>query len=234
VSFHVRRAYSFVFTMTSDIIGVCLPFDRDVPKGYHVYYFDRVGDDGYPVFKRILLNKMNGGEPYLLRYVGSSAVRGETRSPKTIDLTPSNLGLIDISMPIKSQTNQNMVFTGTFDDMTRTKAQTEGAYLLQRDGSWKPINSGGKGDDVCLEAFLAYIRMKDRTIPSAMLKTRLVATNGEPEPDPIPMAINALILEDEDGHQEWYDMQGRRLEAPQKGVNILRTEDGKTRKVIVR
>jgi len=234
VSFHVRRAYSFVFTMTSDIIGVCLPFDRDVPKGYHVYYFDRVGDDGYPVFKRILLNKMNGGEPYLLRYVGSSAVRGETRSPKTIDLTPSNLGLIDISMPIKSQTNQNMVFTGTFDDMTRTKAQTEGAYLLQRDGSWKPINSGGKGDDVCLEAFLAYIRMKDRTTPSAMLKTRLVATNGEPEPDPIPMAINALILEDEDGHQEWYDMQGRRLEAPQKGVNILRTEDGKTRKVVVR
>ena len=234
VSFHVRRAYSFVFTMTSDIIGVCLPFDRDVPKGYHVYYFDRVGDDGYPVFKRILLNKMNGGEPYLLRYVGSSAVRSETRGTNTIDLTPSNLGLIDVSMPIKSQTNQNMVFTGTFDDMTRTKAQTEGAYLLQRDGSWKPINSGGKGDDVCLEAFLAYIRMKDRTTPSAMLKTRLVATNGEPEPDPIPMAINALILEDEDGHQEWYDMQGRRLEAPQKGVNILRTEDGKTRKVVVR
>ena len=235
VSFHVRRAYSFVFTMTSDIIGVCLPFDRDVPKGYHVYYFDRVGDDGYPVFKRILLNKMNGGEPYLLRYVGSSAVRGETRSPKTIDLTPSNLGLIDISIPIKSQTNQNMVFTGTFDDMTRTKALTEGAYLLRSDGAWRPLDSSaGKGDDICLEAFLAYIRMKDRTTPTSMLKTRLVATNGEPEPDPIPSNINAIILEDEDGHQEWYDMQGRRLEAPQKGVNILRTEDGKTRKVIIR
>ena len=45
---------------------------------------------------------------------------------------------------------------------------------------------------------------------------------------------NYAILEDEDGHQEWYDLQGRRLEAPQKGVNILRTEDGKTRKVVVR
>lgn len=235
ISFHVRRAYSFVFTMKSDVIGVCLPYDKEVPNNYHVYYFDRVGQDGNPVFKRILLTKMNGGEPYLLKRVKSSAARGETRGSTTIDLTPSNLGLIDMSLPVKSQTNQNMVFTGTFDDMTNTKALTEGAYLLQANGTWKPLDSATpKNDDVCLEAFLAYIRMKDRTTPYASLQTKMVDSNDEPEPDPIPSAINALILEDEDGHQEWYDLQGRRLEAPQKGVNILRTEDGKTRKVVVR
>jgi hypothetical protein len=235
ISFHVRRAYSFVFTMKSDVIGVCLPYDKEVPNNYHVYYFDRVGQDGNPVFKRILLTKMNGGEPYLLKRVESSAARGETRGSTTIDLTPSNLGLIDMSLPVKSQTNQNMVFTGTFDDMTNTKALTEGAYLLQANGTWKPLDSATpKNDDVCLDAFLAYIRMKDRTTPYASLQTKMVDSNDEPEPDPIPSAINALILEDEDGHQEWYDLQGRRLEAPQKGVNILRTEDGKTRKVVVR
>ena len=235
ISFHVRRAYSFVFTMKSDVIGVCLPYDKEVPNNYHVYYFDRVGQDGNPVFKRILLTKMNGGEPYLLKRVESSAARGETRGSTTIDLTPSNLGLIDMSLPVKSQTNQNMVFTGTFDDMTNTKALTEGAYLLQANGTWKPLDSATpKNDDVCLDAFLAYIRMMDRTTPYASLQTKMVDSNDEPEPDPIPSAINALILEDEDGHQEWYDLQGRRLEAPQKGVNILRTEDGKTRKVVVR
>ena len=235
ISFHVRRAYSFVFTMKSDVIGVCLPYDKEVPNNYHVYYFDRVGQDGNPVFKRILLTKMNGGEPYLLKRVESSAARGETRGSTTIDLTPSNLGLIDMSLPVKSQTNQNMVFTGTFDDMTNTKALTEGAYLLQANGTWKPLDSATpKNDDVCLDAFLAYIRMKDRTTPYASLQTKMVDSNDEPEPDPIPSAINALILEDEDGHQEWYDLQGRRIEAPQKGVNILRTEDGKTRKVVVR
>lgn len=235
ISFHVRRAYSFVFTMKSDVIGVCLPYDKEVPNNYHVYYFDRVGQDGNPVFKRILLTKMNGGEPYLLKRVESSAARGETRGSTTIDLTPSNLGLIDMSLPVKSQTNQNMVFTGTFDDMTNTKALTEGAYLLQANGTWKPLDSATpKNDDVCLDAFLAYIRMKDRTTPYASLQTKMVDSNDEPEPDPIPSAINALILEDEDGHQEWYDLQGRRLEAPQKGVNILRTEDGKSRKVVVR
>lgn len=234
MSFHVRRAYSFVFTMKSDLIGVCLPYNRDVPNGYHVYYFDRVGEDGYPVFKRILAEKLIGGEPYLLKYVGSSSARERTRGSSTIDLTPSNLGLIDMSIPIKSQTNQNMVFTGTFDDMTVTKALSEGAYLLQADNTWRPLDSSmaSYGDAICLEAFQTYLRFKDRTTPYPYMTVTMVAANGD-NPDP-PSSINALILEDEDGHLEWYDMQGRRIEAPQRGVNILRTEDGKMKKVLVR
>jgi len=234
MSFHVRRAYSFVFTMKSDLIGVCLPYNRDVPNGYHVYYFDRVGEDGYPVFKRILAEKLIGGEPYLLKYVGSSSARERTRGSSTIDLTPSNLGLIDMSIPIKSQTNQNMVFTGIFDDMTVTKALSEGAYLLQADNTWRPLDSSmaSYGDAICLEAFQTYLRFKDRTTPYPYMTVTMVAANGD-NPDP-PSSINALILEDEDGHLEWYDMQGRRIEAPQRGVNILRTEDGKMKKVLVR
>ena len=234
MSFHVRRAYSFVFTMKSDLIGVCLPYNRDVPNGYHVYYFDRVGEDGYPVFKRILADKLIGGEPYLLKYVGSSSAREGTRGGSTLDLSPSNLGLIDMSIQIKSQTNQNMVFTGTFDDMTNTKALSEGAYLLQADNTWRPLDSSmaSNGDAICLEAFQTYLRFKDRTTPYPYMTVTMVAANGD-NPDP-PSAIDALILEDEEGHLEWYDMQGRRIEVPQKGVNILRTEDGKMRKVLVR
>ena len=240
VSFHVRRAYSFVFTMQSDVIGVCLPFDRTVPNGYHVYYFDRVGSDGYPVFKRILLDKLVGGEPYLLKYVGSSSAREGTRATRTIDLSPSSPGLIDLSIQIQSQTYKNVVYTGIFDDMNNTKGLSEGAYLLQADKTWKPLDKSlaSRGDDICLEAFQTYLRYKDRSTPEAYLKITMMAENGdvEPDPDPVdpPSAINAIILEDLDGHQEWYDMQGRRIEKPQKGVNILRTEDGKTRKVVIR
>ena len=49
-----------------------------------------------------------------------------------------------------------------------------------------------------------------------------------------PSAIMGIILEEEDGSRTWYDLQGRHLDGPQKGVNILRTEDGKTRKVVKR
>ena len=226
--------------MQSDVIGVCLPFDRTVPNGYHVYYFDRVGSDGYPVFKRILLDKLVGGEPYLLKYVGSSSAREGTRTTRTIDLSPSSPGLIDLSIQIQSQTYQNVVYTGIFDDMNNTKGLSEGAYLLQADKTWKPLDKSlaSRGDDICLEAFQTYLRYKDRSTPEAYLKITMMAENGdvEPDPDPVdpPSAINTIILEDLDGHQEWYDMQGRRIEKPQKGVNILRTEDGKTRKVVVR
>jgi methionine-rich copper-binding protein CopC len=239
VSFHVRRALTFVFTMKSDVISVCLPFDRNVPNDYHVYYFDRVGQDGNPVFKRILLDKLIGGEPYLLKYVGSSSAREGTRGGHIIDLSPSSPGLIDMSIQIKSQINQNMVFTGIFDDMTNTKGLVEGAYLLQPDKTWKPLDSSleSRGDEICLEAFQCYVRFKDRSTPYTFLSTTMLATNGDVEPDSKPDNpddINAIILEDEDGHQEWYDLKGRRIEKPQKGINILRTEDGKTKKVMVR
>ena len=234
-SFHVRRAYTFVFTMHSDLIGVCLPYNRDVPNGYHVYYFDRKGADGNPVFKRILLDKLSGGEPYLLRYVGSSS---STRAERVVDLSPSSPGLIDLSIQIRSTVNQNMVFTGTFDDMTNTKGLSEGAYLLQPDHTWKPLDrsAASDGDGICLEAFSAYIRYKDRTTPEPSLSTTLEPKRSDDpdDPDNPDTGFNAFILEDENGHQEWFDLNGRRIEAPQKGVNILRTEDGKTRKVVIR
>ncbi len=234
-SFHVRRAYTFVFTMHSDLIGVCLPYNRDVPNGYHVYYFDRKGADGNPVFKRILLDKLSGGEPYLLRYVGSSS---STRAERVVDLSPSSPGLIDLSIQIRSTVNQNMVFTGTFDDMTNTKGLSEGAYLLQPDHTWKPLDrsAASDGDGICLEAFSAYIRYKDRTTPEPSLSSTLEPKRSDDpdDPDNPDTGFNAFILEDENGHQEWFDLNGRRIEAPQKGVNILRTEDGKTRKVVIR
>ena len=234
-SFHVRRAYTFVFTMHSDLIGVCLPYNRDVPNGYHVYYFDRKGVDGNPVFKRILLDKLSGGEPYLLRYVGSSS---STRAERVVDLSPSSPGLIDLSIQIRSTVNQNMVFTGNFDDMTNTKGLSEGAYLLQPDHTWKPLDrsAASDGDGICLEAFSAYIRYKDRSTSEPSLSTTLEPKRSDDPDDPNnpDTGFNAFILEDENGHQEWFDLNGRRIEAPQKGVNILRTEDGKTRKVVIR
>ena len=48
------------------------------------------------------------------------------------------------------------------------------------------------------------------------------------------VGIDKVILEDEAGEQRWYDLNGRRIDKPQKGVNILRTASGKTRKVVIK
>lgn len=240
VSFRVRKGLSFVFTMESDIIAVCLPYDRDVPDGFHLYYFDRVSENGNPVFRRILSETMKGGEPNLLRYVGASA---GTRGTRTVDLSPSSPGLVDMSIDIQPQIYKKMLFTGTFYDIDNTKAQVDGAYILQANDTWTTVSSSSSGDEICLEAFRGFIRYTDRKTPvkslSTVLKPRLEEEPDDPEdpddpdyPDDPPTAIKALILEDENGQQEWFDLNGHRIEAPQKGVNILRTEDGKTKKVI--
>lgn len=225
VSFSVKNGHKFIFTMQSDIIGVCLPYNRDVPNNYQAYSFDRVAD-GNPVFKRNESETMTGGEPILLRYVGDQA---RTRATRTVDLSPSSPGLIDMTVAIQSQVNDGLVFTGTFNDINNTKGLMEGVYILQADDTWTHLDSSksSQGSEICLEAFLTYFCYADHSMTTASLTTVLDTSRGDS-----PSAIHAVILEDEDGQQTWYDLNGHQIEAPQKGVNILRTADGKTKKVV--
>ena len=224
-SFSVKNSRKFIFTMQSDIIGVCLPYNRDVPNNYQAYSFDRVAD-GNPVFKRNASETMTGGEPILLRYVGDQA---RTRATRTVDLSPSSPGLIDMTVAIQSQVNDGLVFTGTFNDINNTKGLMEGVYILQADDTWTHLDSSksSQGSEICLEAFLTYFCYADHSMTTASLTTVLDTSRGDS-----PSAIHAVILEDEDGQQTWYDLNGHQIEAPQKGVNILRTKDGKTKKVV--
>ena len=223
-TFHVRGALSFVFTIQSDLVTVCLPYGRAVPDDYEVYYFDRVEDDGTPLFKRILLKQLKAGEPYILHYVGTSA---GTRASRQLDLSPSNPALVDLSTPIAQMMIGGYVFTGIYDDMTNQKGVVEGAYILQADNTWQATASSKPADasKVYLEAFHAYLRHRDRSTDSPTINVKM---------SPSTTAINGIILEDEDGEQMWYDLNGRRIDHPQKGVNILRTSTGKTRKVVIR
>lgn len=223
-TFHVRGALSFVFTIQSDLVSVCLPYGRAVPAGYDVYYFDRVEDDGTPLFKRILLQQLKAGEPYILYYTGSSA---GTRAWRQLDLSPSNPALVDLSTPIVQMMFGDYVFSGIYDDMTNQKGVAEGAYILQADNTWQATASSKQADasKVYLEAFHAYLRHRDRSTDSPTINVKM---------SPSTTAIGGIILEDEDGEQTWYDLNGRRIDGPQRGVNILRMKSGQTRKVVIR
>ena len=223
-TFHVRGALSFVFTMESDLIAVCLPFGREVPDAYDVYYFDRVEDDGTPLFKRILLKQLKAGEPYILHYRGTSA---GTRAWRRLDLSPSNPALVDLSTPIVQMMFGDYVFSGIYDDMSNQKGVAEGAYILQADNTWQATASTKQADasKVYLEAFHAYLRHRDRSTDSQTINVKMSPTTTD---------IGGIILEDEDGVQAWYDLNGRLIDQPQRGVNILRTKSGQTRKVVIR
>ena len=119
------------------------------------------------------------------------------------------------------------VFSGIYDDMSNQKGVAEGAYILQADNTWQATASTKQADasKVYLEAFHAYLRHRDRSTDSQTINVKM---------SPTTTAINGVILEDEDGVQAWYDLNGRRIDGPQRGVNILRTKSGQTRKVVIR
>ena len=220
----ILKDYSFAFTMESDLITICLPYDREKPAGYDVYRLNSIDNTGFPVFKRLNTTTLSAGQPYLFKYTGSS-----TRGSRTLDLSPSDSKSIDTSTKLESQTAGNLIFVGTFQDMSNEYATKNGSYILQTDGTWKvPEYANNK---ICLEAFHAYLHYRNRSVHVSPM-TMTLTDSGKVDPEPEPAAIDGVILEEEDGSRAWYDLQGRRLDGPQKGVNILRTKDGKTKKVV--
>ena len=229
-SFRITAAVSFVFTLESDVMSVCLPYDCSVPSGYHLYYFDRVNEKGYPVFKRILTKKMGAGKPYLLRYAGSSS---STRGSRTVDLSPSNPALVDFSTSIEMEYNDGMLFKGTFEQINSIMAHADGDYVLQADNTWILPDDEGM-DVISLEPFHAYLRYEDRSTPVSVMGMVMMATTDTDEiyttdPDH-PTGLDQIEFDDDT--EQWYDLQGRRLDGPQRGVNIIRKSDGSIRKVV--
>ena len=229
-SFRITAAVSFVFTLESDVMSVCLPYDCSVPSGYHLYYFDRVNEKGYPVFKRILTKKMGAGKPYLLRYAGSSS---STRGSRTVDLSPSNPALVDFSTSIEMEYNDGMLFKGTFEQINSIKAHADGDYVLQADNTW--IHPADEGQDVIsLKPFHAYLRYEDRSTPVSVMGMIMMATTDTDQIDTTdpnhPTGLDQIEFDDDT--EQWYDLQGRRLDGPQRGVNIIRKSDGSIRKVV--
>lgn len=229
-SFRTTAAVSFVFTLESDVMSVCLPYDCSVPSGYHLYYFDRVNEKGYPVFKRILTKKMGAGKPYLLRYAGSSS---STRGSRTVDLSPSNPALVDFSTSIEMEYNDGMLFKGTFEQINSIMAHADGDYVLQADNTW--IHPADEGQDVIsLKPFHAYLRYEDRSTPVSVMGMIMMATTDTDQIDTTdpnhPTGLDQIEFDDDT--EQWYDLQGRRLDGPQRGVNIIRKSDGSIRKVV--
>ena len=231
-SFRITAAVSFVFTLESDVMSVCLPYDCSVPSGYHLYYFDRVNEKGYPVFKRILTKKMGAGKPYLLRYAGSSS---STRGSRTVDLSPSNPALVDFSTSIEMEYNDGMLFKGTFEQINSIMAHADGDYVLQADNTW--IHPADEGQDVIsLKPFHAYLRYEDRSTPMSVMGMIMMATTDTDQIDTTdpnhPTGLDQIEFDDDT--EQWYDLQGRRLDSPQRGVNIIRKSDGSIRKVVMK
>ena len=118
------------------------------------------------------------------------------------------------SMTINSSTVDGHTFTGTFTGLTNAKSA--GKYILQKGNKWGKVTS--EKQNVYIPPFRAFVEAPVTAAPQ--LDGSITGyTTG----------IQNIRTVDRDGTEHWYDLSGKRIAAPTKGINILNG-----RKVVVK
>ena len=116
-----------------------------------------------------------------------------------------------------------MNFSGTY----WTKDVTNG-YIIAKDCFWNVEKLKGVGSVKAVKVgpFRAWLEGTSANAP-AQLSMRI---DGSTTGINASEALDAL----NDAEAEYYDLSGKRLDEPQKGVNIVRMKSGKTKKIIIK
>ena len=130
----------------------------------------------------------------------------------------------DIKTEINGSPVGDMTFSGTY----WTKEVTNG-YVIAKDCFWNVADLMKNKPEAVKGAKVGPFRawLDGNAAGPARLAMRIDgSTTGINTPD----ALDAL----NDAEAEYYDLSGKRLDEPQKGVNIVRMKSGKTKKVIIK
>ena len=205
------NAISYTRKMTSDWGTLVLPYSLTLTgnEPYRLYTISAVSEN------ELVLKQLNGevaaGTPCVVKRKGSEA-----------ELTFGNDDA-ELNMAINDQPMDGMNFSGTY----WTKDVTNG-YIIAKDCFWNVEKLKGVGSVTAVKVgpFRAWLSGTFANAP-ARLSMRI---------DNNTTGINATEVLDalNDAEAEYYDLSGKRLDEPQKGVNIVRMKSGKTKKIIIK
>ena len=204
---------SYTRTMTSNWGTLVLPYPLTLTgnKPYHLYSIDNM--TGEELVLKQLEGTVAAGTPCVVKRNGSEA-----------ELT-FGANKAKLNMAINDQPMDGMKFSGTY----WTKDVTDGdGYIIAKDCFWNVEKLKGVGSVTAVKVrpFRAWLSGTFANAP-AQLSMRI---------DDNTTGINAAEVLDalNDAEAEYYDLSGKRLDEPQKGVNIVRMKSGKTKKIIIK
>ena len=186
------------------------------------YKITLTGNEPYSLYK---IETLTGNELVLSRLEGSVAAGTPCvvkRKGSEAELTFS-ANNAELNMAINDQPMDGMNFSGTY----WTKDVTDG-YIIAKDCFWNvaELNKSDLVTGVKVKPFRAWLSGTSANAP-AKLSMRI---------DDNTTGINATEVLDalNDAEAEYYDLSGKRLDEPQRGVNIVRMKSGKTKKIIIK
>jgi hypothetical protein len=101
---------------------------------------------------------------------------------------------------------------GTLNGISNADAADMGAYTLQNDGLWHPVKSDtDEHRAASILPYRAYLLQSARANGNRAIGMTLEGTTG----------IDQLRTVDRDGTERIYDLNGRQLSVPTKGINII-------------
>ena len=203
---------SYVRTMTNTWGSLVLPYDMLLPSDapYSVFTIEKMTNDEV-VLKRCTFI-LNPGVAYIVRRDGEE---------KTLTFSPDRS--VEIRMKMQPADVGNLKFSGTY----QAKEVTDG-YILAQDRFWNVAKLKAAAPEtqaVMVGPFRSWLEgTTANTSPSLSMRIG-DSTTGIDNVAPLEM-LNA-------NDAEYYDLNGKRLDAPMKGVNIVK-RGNKTMKVIIK
>ena len=186
------------------------------------YSLTLTGEESYRLYT---IDKMDGEELVLSRIEGTVAAgtpcvvkRNGTEAELTFGANDAEL-----KMEKNGKTVGNMTFRGTY-----TTENVSSGYVISKDCFWnvEELNNSTLVKGVKVSPFRAWLEGNAASGPARLAMRIDGSTTGINTPD----ALDVL----NDAEAEYYDLSGKRLHEPQKGVNIVRMKSGKTKKIIIK
>ena len=204
-------AISYTRQMSNDWGTLVLPYTLTLTgsEPYRLYAISAVSEN------ELVLKQIDGevaaGTPCVVKRNGSEA-------ELTFDANDAEL-----NMAINDQPMDGMNFRGTY----WTKEVNSG-YVISKNSFWnvEELKGSTSVKGVKVNPFRAWL---DGTSPNGASQLSICVSDTATGIDAAG-TIDAL----NDTATEYYDLSGKRLDEPQKGVNIVRMKSGKTKKIIIK
>ena len=183
------------------------------------YSLTLTGEEPYRLYT---IDKIDGNELVLSRIEGTVAAgtpcvvkRNGTEAELTFGANKAAL-----NMAISDQNVGDMTFRGTY-----WTEEVNSGYVISKNSFWnvEELKNSTSVNGVKVRPFRAWLDGTSAKAPARLSMRIDGSTTGID-------AIDAL----NDAEAEYYDLSGKRLDEPQRGVNIVRMKSGKTKKIIIK
>jgi hypothetical protein len=179
--------------------SICLPYNLPIPAGAKAYKLS--GRSTNELIFTETLETLEALQPYLIWTADGDA---------SLNTAAAEIPVSD-AMTSGQQDAPGYTLRGTINGISNADAAEMGAYTLQQDGLWHPVLSDTDEHRAArILPYRAYLLQSARAGARAIGMT-LEGTTG----------ITQLRTVDHDGTMRIYDLNGRLLSAPTKGVNII-------------